>query len=45
MTSEALAALNEVLLQAALRAERINVDAAADIHAAQIARRGDKLAK
>ena len=45
MTSEALAALHEVLLQAALRAERVNADATANARAAQIACRGDKRAK
>ena len=45
MTAEALSGLHEVLLQAALRAERGCTDAAADAHAAEIARRCDQRAK
>ena len=45
MASEARAALHEVLLQAALRAERVRADASADVRAAQLACRGDKRAK
>lgn len=45
MTTEARAALHEVLLQAAMRAERIHSDAVANDRAAHLACRGDKRAK
>lgn len=38
------AALNEVLLQAAIRAERINSDRCSDKHAHDLAKRNDRLA-
>jgi hypothetical protein len=44
MTPQALSGLHEVLLQAALRAERGRTDAAADAHAAEIAKRCDQRA-
>jgi hypothetical protein len=44
MTSEALAGLHEVLLQAALRLERRRTDATADARAVEIAKRCDQRA-
>jgi hypothetical protein len=45
MTPEALAGLHEVLLQAALRAERGRIDATADARAVEIAKRCDQRAQ
>lgn len=45
MTAQALAGLHEVLLQAALRAERGITDATADARAVEIAKRCDKRAQ
>lgn len=44
MTPERIAALNEVLLQAALRAERINANRYADEQARALAKRMDERA-
>lgn len=44
MRTQALAGLHEVLLQAALRAERGCTDATADARAVEIAKRWDKKA-
>lgn len=44
MSKSPTACLNEVLLRAALRAERINHDRLADGDASQLARRNDNLA-
>lgn len=43
MTKSATAALNEVLLAAALRAERLNASRDADERARELARRNDQL--
>lgn len=45
LSTEARAGLNEVLLQAALRAERLKAMTRADELASELARRQDKLAK
>jgi len=44
LSHEALAAFHEVLLQAALRAERSQAARQADLRAKEIARRGDQRA-